>query len=481
MYLLRSYRKRFILLNVGLVGLILLITFTMVGVQFYFHQYSELKSVMSQVLKPWNTQESARVMTEQDNAKAEPEPAAGDLSTEESQSEPKNKPAEDSRPEPKDKLAEGSKPAPETDRGTNKHGEGKPEQEGPKDSKESMKRERYKNDDITTIFYNRRTKQATVLSETISFDGDVSEIAETILEQPESFGTVYSSRVIYYREKTEVMEKIAVADLAYIESRMTGIVIVLVIAYLLTMGLMILLSIRLSKFAAKPMERAIEMERQFVSDISHDLKTPITVILANNSIVRSAPLSTVAENRQWLDSTDVSAHEMMEMVNQMLTLSSLEATGQSVTRTAVNLSAITEKCLLQMESIAYENQITLTEDIAEEVMILSEEEYTRRIVNSLIENAMKYEPSGGKVTVTVSAGKKRACLAVHNAGSVIAKEDLPHIFDRFYRGDKTRSEIKGHGLGLTIIRRMTELLHAEIKAESSQEDGTVFTVWFDLN
>ena len=98
--------------------------------------------------------------------------------------------------------------------------------------------------------------------------------------------------------------------------------------------------------------------------------------------------------------------------------------------------------------------------------------------HELVDNALKYEPEGGKVKISLTAMKKKAVLTVSNTGSFISPDDLPHIFERFYRGDKSRGEKGGHGLGLPIIKKMTELIGADISATSDKEKGTVFTVTF---
>ena len=164
----------------------------------------------------------------------------------------------------------------------------------------------------------------------------------------------------------------------------------------------------------------------------------------------------------------------------MLTLSSLESAEKTVEKQSVNLSSTAEKCVLQMESVAYERGITVEDEIDENITILSTDEYTKRICSSLIENALKYEPDGGNIKIKVGTSRKKAVFSVQNFGSMINEDDLPHIFDRFYRGDKTRSLSKGHGLGLPIVYKMCELLHAHIMVESTKKSGTIFTVAFEI-
>ena len=430
--MLKGYRRRFVLLNMILVGLVLFVVFISIGGAIYRNDYAELKNTMSMVLKPWDNSEHSP-----DNQKQPPEKPSG---------ESKNKNNE-----------------------TPPHHE--PKYTQPK---------RDNDDNITTIFYDSQNDEISVLSETLSFYGDTEEIVHEIAGQKDSFGTIQEYHVIYYKDKTQNKYKIAVTDVSYMVSHMVKIILILLTAYILSMGLVFFISIQLSKLAAKPMENAIEMERKFVADISHDLKTPITVILANNSIIKSNPQATVSENHQWLDSTDNAAKEMMNLIHEMLTLSSLESDKKTVERQAVNLSSIAEKCVLQMESVAYERGITAEDEIDENIMILSTDDYTKRICSSLIENALKYEPDGGSIKIKVYTSRKKAIFSVQNFGSVINQTDLPHIFDRFYRSDKTRNLSDGHGLGLPIVHKMSELIHAHIIAESNEINGTTFTVAFEI-
>jgi signal transduction histidine kinase len=331
---------------------------------------------------------------------------------------------------------------------------------------------------IITVFYDSEKDEISVLSrggETESADiaGAVREIAASA----ESSGRV--SGYLYFRDGSGPSFKIALAPASYLRARVLRIVLMLALAYIAAMALVYLISRRLSKIAARPMESAIDMERQFVADISHDLKTPITVVLANSSILRSNPEASAAEREQWLESTESAARGMMGLVNEMLTLSSLESAGRSVEKRPVDLSSAAEKAALQLEPLAYERGITLETDIEEGVFVPASPEYAERICSSLIENAIKYESAGGLVRVSLGAEKKKAELSVQNTGSVIAPEDLEHIFERFYRGDTSRGSEQGHGLGLPIVKQMTELLGAQISVKSGAGSGTVFTVTFD--
>ncbi len=428
--MLKRYRRNFIALNMITVGIVLIVTFVFIGIMVSRDDYDELKNVMQMVVKPWNEAEKIKNDT------------------------------------PRDDKKQPRKPDGKTD---NKEHRPQPERET----------ERYKDDNITTLFYDKSTDKISVLSEEIVYNGDLYAPVSEITERKDNFGILEKYHLIYYKERTSNDYKIAITDTWYLESGILRVTLILSAAFIMSMMLMFFISRRLSNLAAKPMEDAISRERQFVADISHDLKTPITVILANNSILKANPETTVYENLQWIDSTDTAGRDMMVLVNEMLTLSKLESEDKCGKKEKTDLSSAAEKTVLQLESVAYERGIVIEADIEEAVTVLAVQEHLKRICSCLIENAVKYEPDGGKIGVKLYRSKKSAIMEVKNYGSVIAADDLPHIFDRFYRGDKTRTTKGGHGLGLPIIKRMAELSGAEIRVESSAAAGTVFTVEFE--
>ena len=220
---------------------------------------------------------------------------------------------------------------------------------------------------IITVFFDMNTEEISILDRDHT-EMDAALILDAVQEARNTdtdFGILQKNDLIYYRERMQDIEKYAFADISYLRNRLLRSFMLLLLVFLLTIGIFCLISIWLARRAAKPMEQAIEMERQFVADISHDLKTPITVILANNSILRSEPDTKIGENLQWIDSTDSAAKNMMHMISQMLTLSSLESTAKCNKPELVDLSHITEKCALQMESIAYDRNISMKTKIDE--------------------------------------------------------------------------------------------------------------------
>lgn len=219
-------------------------------------------------------------------------------------------------------------------------------------------------------------------------------------------------------------------------------------------------------------------ERQFVADASHDLKTPLSVILANNSILMENPDATVGSLERWTSSTQAAARNMQQMIGEMLTLADAEREDAPLAMETLDAAEVIMRAVLQLESVAYEKGVTLESDLPDELALRSNEDYLQRIATSLVENAIKYEPAGGTVTVCLVQRDQGAVLTVTNQHATIDEADLPHIFERFYRADKSRHDSKagGHGLGLAITRQMVLRLGGQIEARSSAEKGTTFTV-----
>ena len=167
---------------------------------------------------------------------------------------------------------------------------------------------------------------------------------------------------------------------------------------------------------------------------------------------------------------------MQGLVNEMLELAQVESRS-SIQHEQLDYSDLVDGLVLQFESVAFERGCTLESDIAENLRVNGDSQRLRKMVSTLIENALKYVDDGGEVTVSLSSAGGVSTLAIRNTGSTIASEDLPHIFDRFYRTDKARtSGTGGYGLGLAIAREIAREHEGDITCTSSPSTGTTFTV-----
>lgn len=239
------------------------------------------------------------------------------------------------------------------------------------------------------------------------------------------------------------------------------------------------ISLALSGLAVKPVKEAWSKQKQFVADASHELKTPLTVILANNNIMISRKNSKIEQEMQWLQSTEEEALHMKKLIDQMLFLAKSDAQNTKPELTNINASEIIEAAALNFEPIAFEKGVLVDCEIEPNVFINSNSTLLTQLSHILIDNAVKYSDNDGKVLIKLKKQNNKLVFSVNNRGNVISKEDLPHIFDRFYRAEKSRTT-KGYGLGLSIAKNITSSIGGKISVESNTENGTTFKVEWNI-
>ena len=200
------------------------------------------------------------------------------------------------------------------------------------------------------------------------------------------------------------------------------------------------------------------------------MKTPLTVILANHNIIASHPEETVAQQSQWLRATADEAEQMRQLIDAMLMLAKNEDDDSTVLMTNTNISALVEEEVLVWEPVAFEANIPLETKVQPDICLISDPALLKKLVSILIDNAVKHGAPDKPVTITLTGGKFLR-LSVHNYGTPISPEDLPHVFDRFYRSDKSRST-EGYGLGLSIAHSIVTKLQGTLHVTSSQSEGT---------
>ena len=242
--------------------------------------------------------------------------------------------------------------------------------------------------------------------------------------------------------------------------------------------LFIALSYFLASVAIKPVKETWEGQKRFIADASHDMKTPLTVILANTEIIKTH--AGTEESKKWLSSTKAEAERMKRLVDSMLELSSTEVADERVVLSEINFSEITERTVLQMEAVAFDKNTYVESNIAKGVIIKGNEDRLSRLLHILIDNGIKYANKDSTLRVSLVKGKRFAKLTVTNEGSYINEDDIPRLFERFYRGDKARSG-GGFGLGLAIAKNLTESMGGTISAENKKDVGATFTASFPLS
>ena len=236
--------------------------------------------------------------------------------------------------------------------------------------------------------------------------------------------------------------------------------------------LLSLLAWLLIRRMVRPVEDAFNKQKQFVSDASHELKTPLAVISANAEVLEQD----IGEN-EYLGYIRSEVRRTDTLVNSLLTLARLDKGTAETAMKPFDLSRALLDVTLPFESTVFEAGKTLETDIPDGITCTGSEEQIKQLAVILLSNALKYADEGGKIEVSLKARGKLREIRVFNTGSFISPEDREHIFDRFWRADPAHGrETGGHGLGLAIAKTIADAHHGKIAVESREGSGTAFTV-----
>jgi two-component system sensor histidine kinase ResE len=218
--------------------------------------------------------------------------------------------------------------------------------------------------------------------------------------------------------------------------------------------------------------------RNFIQNVSHEIKTPLTVIQGHAAKMGNAP-----EDREgWLASQRIISDEtkrLTKLVDNLLTLSRLESSSFDLEYKLTNFGGLLEECILQVSELAEERQLSLSLNQPSGLPRISvDRPRMKQVILNLLDNAIKYTFSGGEITVEVHAdeGNKQLICSVRDTGEGIPEEDLPYIFEKLYRAKRTkRRPVEGSGLGLTLAQQIIKAHQGEITVQSKLNEGSVFT------
>ena len=220
---------------------------------------------------------------------------------------------------------------------------------------------------------------------------------------------------------------------------------------------------------------AFQQQRRFVADASHELRTPLSVIMTSAELALSKDRGP-DEYRMQLETCQRSANRMHQLVESLLTLARLDGKQPSESPETVDLAALVEENLDWLESMASERQVQFLATLQPSV-VHGHPNLLNQLITNLIVNAIQYNREGGMVRIDVKTESGYVVLAVEDNGIGIPANDIPHLFDRFYRVDQARSRnTGGNGLGLAISKRIVEIHRGTIEVSSSAGEGSRFTV-----
>lgn len=305
----------------------------------------------------------------------------------------------------------------------------------------------------------------------------LAQAVKQVLASDEDKGKLSSLGVLYLKVKTPEGTKIAFADSSSGFNSMRNMIFTSLLVGAGALTAFFFISLFLSYWALRPVERAWSQQRQFVADASHELKTPLTVILANADILLSHRQSTIEQQVKWVEYIKEESGRMKKLVDDLLFLAKCDDSRVKVLCIPFSFSDMVQSCILSFEPVAFEQNVELESSVATDITITGDEGQLRRLLVILLDNACKYAGKKGAVNLKLEKGQDCVTLAVNNTGMPIPAESLEHLFERFYRVGSSRARQQGgYGLGLAIAKSITDNHHGKISVKSTAREGTTFTV-----
>ena len=304
----------------------------------------------------------------------------------------------------------------------------------------------------------------------------VLHIVQAALEREDDSGVLGDYSLRYLRRIGVVSVRIAFTDCTMEQATMRSLLLRSGLVALAALAVLAGLSYCLAGLVVGPVKRAWQEQKQFVSDASHELKTPLTVILSSSEL--AAEEQDVQRTKQYVEGIHAESLRMKALVEDMLTLARTESGTRPETE-AVDLSDTVLESVLAFEPVAFESGRELVYDIQPELTVMGSGVQLRRLTDILLDNAVKYAAEGTPIRLLLRQEGRCAALRVENRGETIPAEKLQHIFDRFYRADESRSGGEGFGLGLAIAQSIAQSHGGSIGC-ASEEGVTRFIVTLPL-
>lgn len=309
-------------------------------------------------------------------------------------------------------------------------------------------------------------------------DQSLSESRTKFIPAEYGFSRDGSNKLCFVKMNTNKGDIIAFTDVTAVDSyiediiRMFSMVIVSVVFIL---GILVWFA---SGKLVQPVRNAWVTQRRFVADASHELKTPVAVIMADCDVLLADPTIS-PETRKWTQNTRDEAETMKQLIGDMLELTATAGANVYEDTEEIDLGRETMRKAMQSEARAFEkNNVLEYDDIEQDLMIKVNRKEIERLIGILIDNACKYCYPDTTITISAHAERKHHVLAVSDIGERIPEDKEEMIFDRFVRMDEARSGANGYGLGLFMAKNIVEKYNGSISAHTDDDGVTTFTVKF---
>lgn len=234
--------------------------------------------------------------------------------------------------------------------------------------------------------------------------------------------------------------------------------------------LITILSFLFSKKVIRPYEKNYESQRRFLTDASHELKTPLAIISANLDVIENEN-----QNNKWVESSQEQISRMRNLINEMVSLNKIEELNGNIKKDNFDMSSSLLEAIGSYDSLSIDNNVKLTYDVSENIHINGDENLILKLYGIFLDNAFKYVNKNGFINIILKENKRKIILTFSNSVDEIDEEKLKYCFDRFYTLDESRSKSKsGFGIGLSIAQAIVKEHDGDIKTYLSDNNKTIY-------
>ena len=307
-------------------------------------------------------------------------------------------------------------------------------------------------------------------------ESDLLKIAQTVYESGEDQGVLDEYDLRFSRKTFLIGERMVFMDISMENSILMDLIKTCITIGALSYVVFLGISILLAHWAIRPVEAAWKNQRQFVADASHELKTPLTVIMTNAELLQEDSFEE-ASRKQFAGSILAMSHQMRGLVEGLLDLARVDNGVVKTSFEELDFSDVVENALLPFEPLFFEKGMELVSNMEHDLLMRGSKVHLQQVVDILLDNAVKYGDPEKKVEICLQRQGYYVCLCVSTAGEAISREDLKRIFRRFYRIDKARSMNHSYGLGLSIAQSIVQDHRGKIWAESKNGINSFWVVF----
>ena len=304
------------------------------------------------------------------------------------------------------------------------------------------------------------------------YDLSDTEFLQTLVERVKSENKENGVIKEYNLRYLKVGRDIVFADMTMEKSTAKALLKTSILIFIVAIAVFFVISLVMANWAVKPVEEAWKQQKQFVADASHDLKTPLTVIMTNAEMLPDSNLKTGISKM---------AKEMRGLIENMLEMAKIDAQVTDANYSEISLSDVCENEIMNYEPLFFENGLILKGDIEKNIKIKGVEGQLNRVIDILLDNAQKYCYDKTETTLSLKSDRKYCILSVSDYGDAISDEDMDNIFKRFYKTDKARGMQQSYGLGLAIAEGIVTNHKGRIWAESKDGKNVFFVKLLKYN